>query len=172
MDDKEKVYTPQTIEDQPLPGEDTTTSSPTSQSSTSVVVSPATIKNQSFPTKRIAHELIGSALNTRSKKILAVFEFTDSGALQIGKYENGVSGDLRITPNGITARDLAGITTFAIDGTTGDAVFKGTIQAESIISGIVSVGNNNVIIDGANKQIIVNDGTNDRVLIGFQENGF
>ena len=125
-----------------------------------------------MPTRRVAHEVIGSALNTKSRKILAVFEFTESGALQIGKYENGVSGDLRITPNGITARDLAGITTFSLDGTTGDAVFKGTIQSESLIAGLVAVGDNNVILDGENQRIVINDGTNDRILIGYQQNGF
>jgi hypothetical protein len=169
--DELKVLTPEVIADNPFPNQEETSNSQTSQI-TGDTASPSTSKVQGMPTKRIAYEVIGSALNTKSRKILAVFEFTESGALQIGKYENGVSGDLRITPNGITARDLAGITTFAIDGTTGDAVFKGTIQAESLIAGLVAVGNNNVILDGENQRIVVNDGTNDRVLIGYQPGGF
>lgn len=33
-------------------------------------------------------------------------------------------------------------------------------------------GDENVIIDGANRRILISDGTNDRVLIGYQKNGF
>jgi len=40
------------------------------------------------------------------------------------------------------------------------------------LSGDVSVGSGNVKIDGVNKRIIINDGTNDRILIGFQSGGF
>jgi hypothetical protein len=36
----------------------------------------------------------------------------------------------------------------------------------------MNVGDGNVVIDGENKRIIINDGTNDRILIGYQENGF
>jgi len=61
-----------------------------------------------------------------------------------------VSGDLRITPNGLTARDIAGITTFAIDGTTGGAVFKGTVQSGSLLTGgvVVEDENGQTVIDG------------------------
>lgn len=40
------------------------------------------------------------------------------------------------------------------------------------ITGTFTVGASNVIIDGANKRILVNDGTNNRILIGFQSGGF
>ena len=50
--------------------------------------------------------------------------------------------------------------------TDGSAVFKGEIKAGSLVSGKVIVGNNSVTIDGDTKRIIINDGTNDRVLIG------
>ena len=36
----------------------------------------------------------------------------------------------------------------------------------------IIVGDNNVTIDGANKRILINDGTNDRVLIGYDSGGF
>lgn len=169
MDDK--IYYPETIDDNPLPSQITGVSFSDSPGK-GEVTGPNKIKDQGVPYKRVAVELIGSALNTKSRKILAEFEFTESGALQIGKYTNGVSGDLRITPNGITARDKSGLTTFAIDGSTGNAVFKGTIQANSLISGLVVVGDNRVVIDGANARMLVNDKTNDRVLIGYHEGGF
>jgi hypothetical protein len=34
------------------------------------------------------------------------------------------------------------------------------------------VGDNNVRIEGSNRRIIINDGTTDRILIGYAENGF
>ena len=40
------------------------------------------------------------------------------------------------------------------------------------ITGVFTVGASNVVIDGANKRILVNDGTNDRILIGFSSGGF
>lgn len=129
-----QVFEPEVIADNPFPGE-VVQPTGTEETSTGGIHTPTTTKPTMFPSKKIAVELIGEALNTRSRKILAEFEFTPSGALQIGKFENGVSGDLRISPNGITARDLAGLTTFALDGTTGDAVFKGTVRAGSFISG-------------------------------------
>jgi len=36
----------------------------------------------------------------------------------------------------------------------------------------ITIGNDNVKFDGANKRIIINDGTDDRVLIGFDSGGF
>lgn len=182
----EKIYTPEVITDQPFPVEDAAVSQAVSEPSSNGTYSPATIQPKPIPVKRIAHELFAESLNTKNRRILAEFQFTESGALQIGKYENGVSGDLRITPNGITARDMTGATTFAIDATTGDASFKGTITAGSVIAADISadqisagtfeaaigIGNGSVLLDGVNKRIIINDGVNDRILIGYQSGGF
>ena len=153
---KDKVFRPVEIEDSILPGE-TESDVSSSQSSSGGVYSASKTEDSGFPTKRVAVELLSSSLNTKSKKILAEFEFTESGALQIGKYDNGVSGDLRITPGGITARDQSGITTFAIDGETGSAVFKGTVQAGTLIGGKVAVGDGDILIDGEEKRMIFYD---------------
>lgn len=166
MADDNKIYTPDTIDDNPLPNQQEYVDYGTSQNTSNDTFTTVKISENRPPTQKIATQLIGSALNTKSKRILAEFQFTETGAISIGKYENGVSGDIRLTPNGITARDQAGVTTFAIDATTGDAVFKGTIQAESFVGGAVYVGDNSVILDGTNRRIIVNDGDYDRVLIG------
>lgn len=40
------------------------------------------------------------------------------------------------------------------------------------MDGYLHLGASNVKIDGVNKRIIINDGTNDRVIIGYQSNGF
>ena len=51
-----------------------------------------------------------------------------------------------------------------------------TIRADNIVGGTVSVGVNlgetNILLDGANKRIIINDGSYDRILIGYQSGGF
>lgn len=87
-----------------------------------------------FPTLAIAREVISNTLSTRSKQILGAFTFGEMGAIAIGKYELGVSGDIRLSPNGIVARNTAGENTIAIDGETGDLAIKGTILAGSVIA--------------------------------------
>jgi len=165
---KEKIYYPQTIDNQPLPNQVEEASFATSQTTGNQTFSTQKIKNQKIPSKRVAVELLSSALNTKTRKILVEFEFTEHGAIQVGKYENGASGDLRFTPNGLTARNQSGITTFAIDGDTGNAVFKGSIQSGSLITGQVIVGNNTWIIDGDSDhpKIILYKGDVPQIVIG------
>jgi len=167
----EKTFYPEVIQENPFPGDPLLPGIPQPKAPAGTYAPKADAEGR-FPTRKIAVELLGQALNTKTKKILQEFQFTPSGAIQVGDYKKGDSGDLRISPNGITARDIAGLTTFAIDGTTGDAVFKGEVQAGTLISGLVVVGNNNVVLDGENKRIVINDNTNDRVLMGYQSGGF
>lgn len=169
----EKTYTETVIQDNPFPQSVgllpiTISNQPSAGGS----YSETKISNQEFPTKRIAQELISDVLNTKSRKILKEVQFTKSGALQIGEYQNGITGDIRISPSGLVARDSAGNNTVTIDGSTGDATFKGEVRSGSLVTGDLIVGVNAVLIDGANRRIIVNDGTNDRVLIGRQVGGF
>lgn len=145
MDDK--VYTPQEISDNPFPASEAVSLQATTGTAGAVVTAKA-VKDTPFPTKRVAVELLSTALNTKSKKILQEFQFASSGAIRVGEYVNGVSGEINITPAGITATDTAGNTTFALDGETGSATFAGTIQAGSIIAGDVIVGNNTWVISG------------------------
>lgn len=157
MSDEPKVYYQETIEENPFPTEGGLVSFDTAQKTSNGEFSNQTIKSQPLPTRKVAYEVIGSSLNTKSRKILAEFEFTLSGALQIGKYENGISSDIRISPNGIVARNSSGTTTFALDVDTGSAVFMGEIQAGALISGLVSVGDNNIVIDGDNRRMVFYD---------------
>lgn len=158
MADQElKVYTPQVVEETPFPQEgivDFGTSQPSSGKGQATSYGPTTTADQTFPTKRIAVELLSSALNTRTKRILQEFQFTQTGALQIGVFETGISGDLRISPNGIVGRDATGFETIAIDATTGDVVITGTFRSRSIISGDIAVGDGNILIDGENRRMI------------------
>ena len=83
---------------------------------------------------------IDDNLNTLTNTILDSFSFGVSGALQIGTYVNGVTGDIRISPNGIVGRNSAGDNTFAIDGTTGNATFAGTLSAAAGTLGSITAG--------------------------------
>jgi len=162
----EKVYTNEIIVESPFPGEPEPVALP-SQPNPAGTFSPTTTKAKSFPTRKIAVELIGQALNTRSKKILQEFALQDSGGFKIGNFKEGVSGDVKITPNGIVARDIAGLITIAMYGADGSGVFKGSIQAGSIITGIVDVGDNSIVIDGESKRMVFyDDGGVPQILIG------
>lgn len=136
---EEKVYTPTVIEDQALPNSTDSALLTEGGSTASDTLTPKTVKDTPLPRKVIAHETIGSSLNTLSRKILGAFEFVQQGAIQIGKFILGQSGDIRITSSGITARDQSGNTTFALDGDTGNAVFKGSVQSGSLITGDVAI---------------------------------
>ena len=85
-------------------------------------------------------DVVNTNLSTATKQILGDFTFGSYGALQIGTYESGVSGDIRISPNGILGRNKDGDTTFSINGTTGDATFGGTLVAASGTFGTVTAG--------------------------------
>jgi len=134
MTNDEKVYRPEVIEDIPLPGMHEDVSEAQAATKTGQeTYTPQRIQEKGFPLKRIALELLSTALNTASRKILQTFDLVQTGGFQIGKYQEGESGDVRITPAGITARDSSGNTTFALDGETGDAVFAGQVRAGSTI---------------------------------------
>lgn len=173
MATNDKTYYPEVIASSPLPGAETPESVSTEQGSTKVNSYPDRLPaNVQFPVKPVAVEVLSSNFNTKTKKILGNFSFGVLGAISIGEYVNGISGEVKISPNGIIAKNLNGDTTFALDAVSGDAAFKGTIQAGSFISGAVEVGGGNVQIDGANKRIIINDGVYDIILIGYQAGGF
>lgn len=159
MDDKQKVYTPEVIPDAgfPLAGSPVSAVTTTTQETANKTYGAKEMAEQSFPLKMVAKELMSSALNTISRKISKAFEFTKSGALQIGEYIHGVSGDVRISPDGITARNNAGNTTFALDGDTGDAVFAGKLRSGSVVTGQVVVGNASIVIDGESRRIVFYD---------------
>ena len=66
---------------------------------------------------------------------------------------------------------IASSATFSSYATTAAALLKaGTAQP---LTGDIRVGTGaNVKIDGANARIMINDGTNNRILIGYQSGGF
>lgn len=159
---EDKIYYPEVINTNPFPEIQAEEHEGFTNYAGKTNIQPGTEVDVRFPVKQIARETLSEALNTRTKQILGEFTFGEIGAISIGTYENGESGDIRITPNGITARDVNGVTTFSLDGTTGDAVFKGTIQAGAVVSGQVTV-------TGA---FVVNDGAYDVIWLGYKSGGF
>lgn len=103
--------------------------------------SPTTIKDTTIPQPVIASDLTSSTLDTSTKQILDTFNFGQVGAIQIGVYQATISGMIKISPNGIVgiSKDT-GSSSFTLDGTTGNATFRGTVTAGSLISGTIVVG--------------------------------
>jgi len=136
------IYYPETIENAVLNNipEMTSTSNTGYGNESNVSVSEKATTDVTYPNTLISYDTINHNINTKTSKILSNFTFGQSGALQIGNYESGVTGDLRLTPNGITARNSSNQTTFSIDGTTGDAIFRGTISAGSLVIGYIATG--------------------------------
>lgn len=142
----EKVYTPEVIEENPFPGgiEPVILSG---QQNPAGVYTPSTSKSKTFPKKRTAVELLSTALNTRSKKILQEFELQQSGGLKIGDFKEGLSGDVKVTPNGIVGRNSAGLTTFALDN-DGNLILVGELRSGSVITGQIIMGSDGEIVIG------------------------
>lgn len=153
----EKVYEPEVIQDASLPNTQYQESYDVSTTESDGVSSTSKINDQSVPSRRVATELITTVLNTKSKKVLGEFELAESGGFRIGKYENGESGEVVITPIGIVAKNKNGVTTLSILGEDGSAVFAGEVQAGTLISGAVAVGDGDILIDGEEKRMIFYD---------------
>lgn len=143
-EDQIKIYYADTLEDQPLDSSAIEQAVTTGSSSNKSASSDSTIEpSDGFPARPVpipvvAKELISDSLNTQSRQILSNFTFSRLGAIQVGEYVNGVSGDLRITSAGLAARNTSGTTTVSIDGETGDATFLGTVAAGSVISASIA----------------------------------
>ena len=139
MDD---VFYPQEIQDQQLGHIEASGQDSLDKSYQTDIYKPITEVDKKFPPRIVAHETVSQSLDTKSKKIKGEYTFNKEGAIIVGGYVAGVSGEVAISPDGIVATNVNGETTIAIDGTTGDATFKGTVQAGSVISGEVTAGGN------------------------------
>lgn len=80
----------------------------------------------------------------------------------------------KVTMDGALTAISATITGYASDSDLTDLENAALVKASTtqILSGKIIVGDNKIVIDGVNKRIIINDGTNDRVLLGYQAGGF
>lgn len=162
---EEKVYTPEVVEENPFPGGESVVQ--TTPATTAGTFAPSTTEEKALPSKRQATELLSTALNTRSRKVLGEFELAQSGGFRVGTYQEGISGEVALTPGGLAARNRAGIQTFVLDGETGDAVFAGQIQTGSVIAGRVLVGDGSIELNGDNTQILIYVGDIANILLGI-----
>lgn len=138
MAEEVKEYTSPVVQDTPFPQSGEQNNSESGGGVSGGSVSSPTVKDTPFPIKTVARELISTVLNTASKTIEDIFTFTQMGAIQMGKFVQSISGEIKISPNGILARNKDGLTSFFLDAITGDAYFQGTVTA----------GGFNIIDDG------------------------
>ena len=110
-------------------------------------------------TNGISSRVIGSGDEARNANLV-------DGYLQSGNFVTGSVG-WQIKSDGIAEFESG---YFRGDITAATGLFGGTIGFENVAAGTnanaLNVGSGNVKIDGANERILINDGTNDRVLIG------
>lgn len=85
-----------------------------------------------------------------------------------GKYERSTVTNTFLQDGVITAIKIgdAQITNAKIDSVSADKITAGTVTVA------MDLGDGNITLDGASKRILINDGTHDRVLIGYQSGGF
>lgn len=159
----EKALTPTTTPDITFPIVlDTPSYSSAVKANKDGIITPKATPDTSFPQRIVSDELISTSLDTQSRRIKGAFEFGKVGAIQIGNFEVGVSGDIRISPVGITGRNIDGDITFAIDATTGDATFRGTVAAGSLISGDLVLGG----VGNGDGTMTIKDASGHSIIIG------
>lgn len=76
------------------------------------------------------------AINTATSTIVTPFTFDTLGAIQIGTYVNTSSGDVKISPAWILARDKTGATSFFLNGATGVISGNGLVVGTNVGLGI------------------------------------
>ncbi len=79
-------------------------------------------------------EYLDAILDAEAAEIIGDWSFKASGALQIGKYIEGEYGDVKISPDGIVARNKDNDNTFTLSGITGNISLRGTLTAGSIVT--------------------------------------
>ena len=92
---------------------------------------PEEYKSEELPSNIIASDLISTSFDSQLNRILGNYSFGQLGAIQIGSYSSGVSGDIKISPNGIVARNKSNVTTFSVDGATGNVYVYGVLTVGS-----------------------------------------
>ena len=102
----------------------------------------------------------------------------DTGIISTSRIKDASITTAKIGTAQITAALIAdaAITNAKIGTAVIGTANIGTLSFNEISGGTINVlaslGTANIKLDGANKQIIINDGTNDRILIGYQSGGF
>lgn len=158
------ILKPTVIEEVDFPEIGQTVTTTTGGGDTKEVLTPNAEDGKSFPPATIARSVIADSFDTQSRRILSDYSFGEHGSLSVGKFEPGVSGDVKISPAGIVARNKDGKTTITMDATTGDATFMGTLAAGSLIAGNYFA----VLEIGSRRGIFINDGIYDVIFMGIE----
>lgn len=155
---KYKIIYPDVIEPTPLNAQDYQFDTRGSATASSIMntTTPDETKVRRLDPPQYAKEVISHRLNSVTGQITSKFEFTKYGTLEIG--EEGETGWIRISGDGITAENINGDQTFYLDGRTGDAVFSGELAAGNILTGEIDLGTDGRIYGG--------DGSNYRWVLG------
>ena len=149
---EEKTLKPKVIEEIAFPGLAQTSTS-TGSNDTKETLSPSETPSLGLPTLNIATGLKSTSFDTETRMILGSFNFAQYGAIQIGRYVSGVSGDIKISPNGIIGRNSAGATTFSLNGLTGVLAISGYIQVggagADVNAGSTTIAPGKILISGS-----------------------
>ena len=100
------------------------------------------------------NDVINDRIDTSETKILAEWQFKDSGALAMKTDSNN---GLWLSPTGMLGKS-GGVTTFAID-TSGNATFRGTITASTIDGSTITGGT--VRTSSSGERVEMKSSTND-----------
>ena len=146
----DKVYYPETIINSSFPGVEEVESD---ESKVVGVFVQEVTGGTEFPASNVVNELISRTLDTKRKKILGEYTFNETGAIKIGNYVSGSTGQILISPDGIVALNASNKTTFSLDGDTGDATFLGTVAAGSVVTGYIAVGGAGADVNSGSTQI-------------------
>lgn len=100
------------------------------------------------------------------------------GVITTSKLEDLVVEAAKLANSSVEAEKIANLAvgTAAIAALAVTSAKINDVAAGKITTGTitvaVNVGEGNIKLDGANKRITINDGTNDRILIGYHSGGF
>lgn len=91
-----------------------------------------------------------------------IFSGKSSNVSLLGEYNLGAITNKLLADGSVetaTIQDLA-VTSAKITDLTADKITSGTINAS------VSIGTNNILLDGVNERQVISDGTTNRIVIG------
>lgn len=133
-------YEPSTIVDQPVPLISGGTTEASGSNSGEDGITTKVIQDKVIPKTIIAVDVTSDSLDTQTRAIKGSYSFEQMGALQIGSFASGLTGQILISPDGIVALDKTGASTITVDGITGDVTIKGTLRSGSVITGAIISG--------------------------------
>lgn len=100
----------------------------------------------------------------------------DFNTLNLNAFYTANNSPLVTRENMVSAYDFdaynerGAVTTTKVQFVTADKIAAGTVQVAMNLG--TNIGSAYILLDGANNRIIINDGTTDRILMGYDSGGF